>query len=126
MMSLSLSSKRTSRSLPGVELNLRVNPQTDKEGYLNCLDEWSTEVAALLAEREDISLGDEHWQLIHLIRKFYERFEVSPAMRVLVKQVREEFGVEKGNSIYLLKLFPGSPAKLLAKIAGLPRPTNCL
>ncbi len=103
-----------------------MNPQTDKEGYLNCLDEWSIEVASLLAEREDISLSDEHWQLIHLIRKFYERFEVTPAMRVLVKQVREEFGVEKGNSIYLLKLFPGSPAKLLAKIAGLPRPTNCL
>ena len=103
-----------------------MNPQTDKEGYLNCLDEWSAEVAAQLAEQEDISLTDEHWQLIHLIRKFYQRFEVSPAMRVLVKQVRDEFGVEKGNSIYLLKLFPGSPAKLLAKIAGLPRPTNCL
>jgi len=103
-----------------------VTPQTDKEGYLSCLSEWSTEIASLLAEREDISLNDEHWQLIRLIRRFYERFEVSPAMRVLVKQVREEYGAEKGNSIYLLKLFPGSPAKLLAKIAGLPRPTNCL
>ena len=103
-----------------------VIPQTDKEGYLSYLDEWSTEVASMLAERENIALGDEHWQLIHLIRRFYERFEVSPAMRVLVKQVREEFGAEKGNSIYRLKLFPGSPAKLLAKIAGLPRPSNCL
>ncbi|MCZ6459336.1 MAG: TusE/DsrC/DsvC family sulfur relay protein, partial [Gammaproteobacteria bacterium] len=37
-----------------------------------------------------------------------------------------QLGAEKGTSIYLLKLFPGSPAKLLAKIAGLPRPTNCL
>ena len=33
---------------------------------------------------------------------------------------------DKGNSIYLHKLFPGNPAKLAAKIAGLPRPTNCI
>jgi tRNA 2-thiouridine synthesizing protein E len=47
-------------------------------------------------------------------------------MRPLVKQVREQLGEDKANSIYLMQLFPGSPAKLLAKIAGLPRPTNCL
>jgi tRNA 2-thiouridine synthesizing protein E len=47
-------------------------------------------------------------------------------MRVLVKLVARELGREKGNSLYLLRLFPDSPAKLAAKIAGLPRPTNCL
>jgi tRNA 2-thiouridine synthesizing protein E len=99
---------------------------TDKEGYLQNLDDWSEAIAVTLAEAEGLALGDEHWALIRLIRDFYSTFEVSPAMRVLVKRVREELGDECGNSIYLLKLFPGSPAKLLAKIAGLPRPTNCL
>ena len=98
----------------------------DKEGYLRDLHDWSEAAAVLLAEAEGLSLTDEHWQLINLIRDFYEKFEVSPAMRVLVRQVREQLGEERGNSIYLLGLFPGSPAKLLAKIAGLPRPTNCL
>ena len=28
--------------------------------------------------------------------------------------------------IYLMSLFPGSPAKLGSKIAGLPKPENCL
>ncbi|MES2603574.1 MAG: TusE/DsrC/DsvC family sulfur relay protein, partial [Pseudomonadota bacterium] len=32
----------------------------------------------------------------------------------------------KGNSLYLLSLFPGSPARLAARIAGLPRPVNCM
>ena len=99
---------------------------TDKEGYLVNLDDWSETVCQQLADAEGLTLSDEHWELILLIREFHARFEVSPAMRVLVKQVRERLGEERGNSIYLLKLFPGSPAKVLAKIAGLPRPTNCL
>jgi tRNA 2-thiouridine synthesizing protein E len=100
--------------------------ETDKEGYLVDLADWSEAVAEQLAANEGISLTDDHWALIQIIRAFYDQFEVSPAMRVLVKHIREQLGEEKGNSIYLLKLFPGSPAKLLAKIAGLPRPTNCL
>jgi tRNA 2-thiouridine synthesizing protein E len=47
-------------------------------------------------------------------------------MRILVKIVKQKVSLEKGNSIHLLTLFPGSPAKIAAKIAGLPRPTNCL
>ena len=100
--------------------------ETDKEGFLVDLADWSEAVAEQLAANEGIALTDDHWALIHMIRAFYETFEVSPAMRVLVRHAREQLGEEKGNSIYLMRLFPGSPAKLLAKIAGLPRPTNCL
>jgi tRNA 2-thiouridine synthesizing protein E len=100
--------------------------ETDKEGYLMDLADWSEAVAEQLAADEGITLTDDHWALIRMIRAFYATFEVSPAMRVLVKHAREQLGEEKGNSIFLMQLFPGSPAKLLAKIAGLPRPTNCL
>jgi len=37
-----------------------------------------------------------------------------------------KLGADKGNSLHLNKLFNGTPAKLAAKLAGLPRPTNCL
>ena len=47
-------------------------------------------------------------------------------MRALVNYVRLKLGPDKGRSIYLLKLFPGSPAKIGSKIAGLPKPANCL
>ena len=99
---------------------------TDKEGYLTDLNDWSEAVAEQIASAEGIELSDAHWALIRLVRQFYADFEVSPAMRPLVKLTREKLGPEQGNSLYLLKLFPGSPAKVLAKIAGLPRPTNCL
>ena len=47
-------------------------------------------------------------------------------MRPLVKYVSQTLGSDKGSSIYLLQLFPGSPAKVASKIAGLPRPEHCL
>jgi len=98
----------------------------DREGYLRDLRAWSEQVATDLAEREGMDLTDAHWELIWLVRAFFKRFEVSPEMRVLVKQVRNQLGEDKGNSIYLMHTFGQSPAKMLAKIAGLPRPTNCL
>lgn len=98
----------------------------DKEGYLEKLKDWNSEVAEVLAENELISLSPEHWEVITLLRKFHDERGLSPAMRILVKLVKQEYGADKGNSLYLLSLFPGSPAKVASKIAGLPRPTNCL
>ena len=52
--------------------------------------------------------------------------EFRAAMRPLVKYCAARLGADKGRSIYLISLFPGSPAKLGSKIAGLPKPDNCL
>jgi tRNA 2-thiouridine synthesizing protein E len=102
------------------------NIAVDKEGYLRNLSDWSEDVASAIAIEESITLCNEHWDIIHLLREFYQSFEISPAMRPLVKYVGIKLGKEKANSIYLLRLFPPSPAKIASKIAGLPRPTNCL
>ncbi len=99
---------------------------TDKEGYLKNLDDWSEIVAEAIAQQDGIHLTEQHWEIINLLRDFYQQFEISPAMRVLVKTVGQQLGKDKGRSIYLMKLFPESPAKFATKIAGLPKPTNCL
>lgn len=98
----------------------------DKEGFLKHLEQWNEEVAQTIALQEEITLTAAHWEIIRLLREFYQEFELSPAMRPLVNYVRKKLGDEKGKSVYLLKLFPGSPAKLASKIAGLPKPDNCL
>ena len=98
----------------------------DKEGFLVDLADWNDATALELANRAGIELSDEHWAVITVLREFHQSTGVSPAMRPFVKLVGERLGTAKGTSIYLLSLFPGSPAKLAAKIAGLPRPTNCL
>ncbi|MFI2809826.1 MULTISPECIES: TusE/DsrC/DsvC family sulfur relay protein [Microbulbifer] len=98
----------------------------DKEGFLRNRDDWSPAVAEALAQAEGIELTGEHWEVIRLLQDFYREFELSPAMRPLVKYVALHLGPDKGRSIYLMRLFPESPAKLGSKIAGLPKPTNCL
>jgi tRNA 2-thiouridine synthesizing protein E len=98
----------------------------DKEGFLCKLDDWSPEIARQIALSEGIELTDAHWEIIELLREFYRRFEASPANRALVKFAARELGPDKGRSIYLMSLFPGSPAKIGSKVAGLPKPDNCL
>lgn len=98
----------------------------DKEGFLRNRKDWSKEVALQLAAQHDIQLTDSHWEVIDLLRRFYAAYDHAPAMRALVKYTAQELGKDKGRSLYLLSLFPGSPAKLGAKIAGLPKPDNCL
>lgn len=98
----------------------------DKDGYLINLADWSQAVAEALAEREQLTLSPEHWEILHLLRDFYAEFQLSPANRPLIKYTELKLGPEKGNSLHLNRLFNGTPAKLAAKLAGLPKPTNCL
>ena len=98
----------------------------DKDGFLINLDDWNTDVASMLAQDEGVSLTNAHWEVIYALRDFYEEFDLSPAMRPLTRYLKVKLGPEKATSVYLMTLFPGSPAKLAARIAGLPRPENCL
>ncbi|TDO13803.1 MULTISPECIES: TusE/DsrC/DsvC family sulfur relay protein [Halomonas] len=98
----------------------------DPEGYLIDIKEWTSEVAEALAKEEGITLTAEHWEILHVLRDFYARYEMAPAMRPLVKAVAQSLGPKKGRSIHLMHLFPGSPAKVAARLAGLPKPTHCL
>lgn len=100
--------------------------QLDKDGNLLHLADWTEEVATALAAEANLTLGAEHWEILNLIRQFHQRRGIAPVMRILVKLVENEFGPDKGNSLYLLKLFPGSPARVASRIAGLPRPANCI
>ena len=45
----------------------------DDEGYLLTLDRWNEPVAVELASRDNIKLTEAHWEIIWLIRRFYQR-----------------------------------------------------
>lgn len=99
---------------------------TDKQGYLLDSSQWQPEMAPLLAQQENIVLTDAHWEVVNFVRDFYQEFNTSPAIRVLVKAIGQKLGEDKGNSKYLYKLFPKGPAKQATKIAGLPKPARCI
>ena len=98
----------------------------DKHGFLKDQQAWTRELATIFAAEVGITLQDEHWEVIHLLREYFEEFDVSPANRALVKYAKLKLGPSKGSSIYLMSLFPGSPARVGSRIAGLPKPKNCL
>ncbi|ATG17944.1 TPA: TusE/DsrC/DsvC family sulfur relay protein [Providencia alcalifaciens] len=100
--------------------------ETDAQGYLLDSQQWSEDLIPLLAEQEEIEITDEHLEIIRFVRAFYLEFNTSPAIRMLVKAVSQQFGEEKGNSRYLYRLFPKGPAKQATKLAGLPKPVKCI
>ncbi|WP_404340253.1 sulfurtransferase TusE [Pseudoalteromonas mariniglutinosa] len=100
--------------------------ETDKQGYLINSHDWSESLAIVIASKENITLSEQHWEVIHFVRDFYLEFNTSPAIRMLVKAMAKKLGEEKGNSLYLYTLFPKGPAKQATKIAGLPKPARCI
>ena len=100
--------------------------ETDAQGYLLHLDDWSEALAEQIAAAEGITLSDAHWEVVLFVRAFYQEYKTSPAIRALVKAMEQKYGVEKGSSRYLFRLFPKGPAKQATKIAGLPKPAKCL
>ena len=93
--------------------------QTDAEGYLANRDDWSKELAQEYATQMGIELTDEHWKVIKTARAIEAESSSSPGLRKISK--RSETPIK---AIY--KLFPDGPAKLVAKIAGIPKPKSCL
>ena len=102
------------------------NVPVDNEGHLKNLSDWNEAVAEALALQENISLSPNHWEVLRHLRQFHSRHHMSPANRALVSLIKRELGESKGHSSYLMNLFRGSPAKTACKIAGLPKPDNCL
>lgn len=100
--------------------------ETDKEGYLLNIDDWSIELATVIADKEGIQLSDDHWQVVKFVRQFYLDYKTSPAIRALTKALKMAYGEEKSSSRYLYRLFPKGPAKQATKIAGLPKPARCI
>jgi len=98
----------------------------DEEGYLADLSTWVPGIADVMAAQDDLTLTDEHWDIINFLREYYEEYQIAPAIRVLTKAIGKKLGKEKGNSKYLYELFPYGPAKQACRYAGLPKPTGCV
>ena len=98
----------------------------DENGFLSDTGHWSDDIAQAFAAQEGISLTDAHWEVLSLLRDYFSAFGDSPANRALVNFTKQQLGPKKGKSLYLMGLFPGSPARVGSRIAGLPKPKNCL
>ena len=94
--------------------------ETNDNGYLSDLEDWSEGVAKVLASQDDIELTDKHWDLINFLREeFIDNGGNQPNTRKIVKAMSDAWG-EKLSQRDVYELFPGDPSKQGGKIAGLP------
>jgi len=103
-----------------------VRLETTDQGFLVNSFDWNKDVAIRMAELNNISLNEAHWEIIVFIRHYYQQYKHLPNARVFTKAIAKALGEEKGNSRYLHKLFPDGPLKYACKLAGLPKPPTCL
>ncbi|TXG87544.1 MAG: TusE/DsrC/DsvC family sulfur relay protein [Thermomicrobiales bacterium] len=96
--------------------------ETDSEGYLLRLSDWSEAFAIAQAASEDLPLTDEHWQVIDFLRNYYHDHQVQAQVRVMIRHFTQKWGPDRGNNHYLHDLFPrGGPQKQGNRLAGLLR-----
>lgn len=100
--------------------------ETDHLGFLKNATDWNPQWAQTVAKANSIAWEPIDETIVSELRNFYFEFDLSPAMRPLVKLIKTKVGSEQGNSMWLMQRYGESPARTLALLAGLPKPKNCL
>jgi tRNA 2-thiouridine synthesizing protein E len=91
----------------------------NEEGYMRDPRAWTPEIAEAIAADLGMELTDRHWVVIDFARAEFEANGEAPTLRRITKTTDVD-------TKELYALFPGGPAKLAAKLAGLGKPTGCI
>ena len=94
--------------------------EVNDEGFFVHPEQWSDAIGVEIARTAGIDpMTDRHWQVVRYMRQQYLDTGTAPSIRALGKAS----GVPVKE---LYQLFPKGPAKLAAKIAGIPKPRGCI
>lgn len=92
----------------------------DAEGFMSNPNQWNKDIAEVLASEIGITpLTDRHWAVIEFVRSDAEETGEAPTLR----RITQKAGVPTKE---LYQLFPKGPAKKVAYVSGLGKPTGCL
>jgi len=92
------------------------------DGSLMNLGDWSLEVAEEMARREALSLTEDHWNVLNVMREYYGEYNIAPIRKLLLKEVAEKFESKKYDVKFLDDLFPKGLIAQGTKMAGVPMP----
>ena len=98
---------------------IKKTPDIDPDGYLVDPAEWTEKIAEMFAEKESITLTDEHWAIIHFMRDYWEEHQIAPDVRWTTKFVTETMGADRNR---LFELFPYGYPQQACRVAGMKRP----
>jgi dissimilatory sulfite reductase related protein len=105
--------------MPQVTL-LNTPVDVDAEGFLQKPEQWNEDLGLEIARQSGIpDLNDRHWMVVRFMRETFLKTGAAPTIRTL--------GKDSGVAVKeLYQLFPKGPAKLAAKIGGIPKPKGCI
>ncbi|RKG40844.1 TusE/DsrC/DsvC family sulfur relay protein [Acinetobacter rongchengensis] len=100
--------------------------ELDQDGHLLDYTIWNEDVAQTLAKTLDLELTAWHFEVLQAVRQFYAQFGHSPATRPLIKFLMKTVSPEINNAVLQEKFNTGLVARHLSRLAGVPKPANCL
>jgi len=99
----------------------------DQDGHLCDHTLWTPEVAQQLADTLNVSLNAGHLQILQQVRAFFNKFNHAPATRPLIKWLQKTLPEHNISNQKLQQIFnTGLVARHVNRLAGLPKPPNCL
>ena len=100
--------------------------ELDQDGHLVDHLVWDEHVAQQLADSLELQLTAWHLDVLFAVRQFYQQFGHAPATRPLIKFLIKTLGPEMNNAILQERFQTGLVARHLSRLAGIPKPANCL
>lgn len=98
--------------------------ETDADGYMLEVSEWTEEVAHAIAALDELELTDQHMDVVrYLHSEHVDNASNEPNERTIMKDMKSKWG-KKPSSKDMYNLFPGTPSKQGRKVAGLPKSTR--
>ena len=103
------------------------NLALDDDGHLCDHRIWTPALAQQLADTLEVTLSAEHLQILQQVRAFFDKFNHAPATRPLIKWLQKTLPEQDISNQKLQQLFnTGLVARHVNRLAGLPKPPNCL
>lgn len=94
------------------------NVDLNEEGYLTNFSQWNKEVGNAIANENEITMTDRHWEVVDYLQGKHTKEEA-----LSIRGIKKS-GVINIKEFY--ELFPGGPLKISTKIAGIPKPKSCI
>ena len=93
--------------------------ETNDEGFMLEAGQWTPAIGEAVAGELGLALTPQHWEVIEFARADFATTGTSPGLRRIAANT-------SASMKDLYKLFPKGPGKLVARVAGLPKPKSCL
>jgi TusE/DsrC/DsvC family sulfur relay protein len=94
------------------------------DSFTHAPDDWDMDTARSVADKNDIDLTDDHWELIIALQEYYSKVEFVN-LRQLKDALEEKFH-SRGGMKFLYQILPGGPVAQGCQLAGLKMPAGAI